>query len=335
MTEIIVQKGILQTNEWLEKISGLGSHFVIVTDTTVEKLYGKKLQDAGVSLFSIPPGEKSKTREQKERLEDLMLEKKLGRDTVMIALGGGVVTDLAGFVAATYLRGIPLVMIPTTLLGMVDASIGGKVGVNTKHGKNLIGAYYLPKLIIVDTELLDTLPEKELQNGFAEILKYGFIHSRELLEMEISDELIKKAIAIKKEIVALDPQEKGLRRILNFGHTLGHAIEVCSHYTLSHGEAVAIGMHLEAHLSAKLGFLKESDVAVITSQIKKRGLPLHLPQKLGAIMDALSLDKKSTRKQPRFVLLEKIGKVMSFEGEYCAPVDAKIVSAVLEEHGQA
>lgn len=302
MPQIIVEEGILK------KLSSfVKSRSVIVTDSHVAALYGSLLKGP---VITFPPGEKSKTRQMKAYVEDKMLEMGLGRDITIIAVGGGVVTDLAGFVAATYCRGVSYISVPTTLLAMVDASIGGKVGVNTEHGKNLIGAFYNPEIIIVDPSVLKTLPEKEMLNGIAEIIKYGLILDPSLLEMPLGENLIESCIALKQSIVEKDPFEKGLRRVLNFGHTIGHAIEAASSYTLSHGESIAIGMIVEGSFT-----LKES----LRPLFEKKGFSLTLPKNFDEIKyeKALCLDKKALNQKPRFVLLEKKGKVMSFDGNYC------------------
>ena len=223
-------------------------------------------------LFSFPNGEQHKSRATKEKLEDQLFEKELGRDICVIALGGGVTTDLGGYLAATYCRGVPLVMMPTSLLGMVDASIGGKTGVNTPYGKNLVGSIYQPKKVLIDPATLQSLPLKELRNGIVEMIKHGLIldrdyftylneHADQLLELDLS--ILEKAIfescRIKREIVEQDDRESGKRNLLNFGHTVGHALENLTHYSLAHGEAVAIGILVESHLAVQLGHLNSND----------------------------------------------------------------------------
>lgn len=341
-SEIVIQKGLMQEGDWLNRLKNLSKRFAIITDHHVEDLFGhaikNQLEQAGceVHLFSVPPGEKSKSREWKEFLEDQMLQAKLGRDTALIALGGGVITDLAGFVAATYCRGIPLISIPTTLLAQVDASIGGKVGVNTPQGKNLIGAFYHPRLILIDTEMLKTLNPDEMMNGMAEVIKYALIASKPLfqkLQQEIQwEDAVLESCTIKKDVVEKDPQEKGLRAILNFGHTVGHAIEALMDYQISHGKAVAIGMAAEAHLSCLLGYLQESELVNITSLLEKYGFSLKLPSSLipSALMQAMQLDKKALSRQPRFVLLKNIGETHPFDGAYCSPVDSRLIQETFQ-----
>ncbi len=228
-----------------------------------------------------------------------------------------MINDLAGFVAATYCRGVEWIAIPTTLLGMVDASIGGKVGVNTPLGKNMIGAFHPPKEVILDFNFLESLPEREWKNGVAEIIKYGLIKDPSLLEAPRSHEAIKRSIAIKQEIVAADPKERGLRRILNFGHTVGHALELLSDYQLSHGEAVAMGMRVATRMSQ----LKKEEVERVEACLEREGFQeIPLSEK---ILEVIKLDKKACNGLPRFVLLEEIGKACSFAGEYCREIKSQ------------
>lgn len=285
--------------------------YAIITDQTVANLYGKAfcyhLQSLGYdsALFSFPAGEASKNRETKEQLEDALLEKGYSRDTTIIALGGGVVTDLAGFLASTFCRGVDLILIPTTLLAMCDAAIGGKTSVNTPQGKNMIGAFYFPKKILMDLGFLATLPEKEIFCGKVEILKAGLIADPELfyhfstLPLKTS---IDRAIEVKRQIVAQDPYDQRIRQWLNLGHTLGHALEAASNYQNSHGEAVAMGIVLEAKISSKLGYLPQE----VLTQIEATFPPVVLNCPYEKILQALSLDKKSKNGELRFVLLQDI-----------------------------
>lgn len=293
---------------------------VIIADQTVAKLYGHSLkEELKAHLVVFPGGEKSKTREMKAWIEDELFSLGLGRDGALLALGGGVTTDLVGFVAATYCRGIPYFSVPTTLLAMVDAAIGGKTGVNLPGGKNMIGAFYPPQEVIIDTDFLESLGENEWRGGMAEIIKYGAIWDRELFQGLSSWEigLIEKSVRIKETIVKQDPKETGLRAILNFGHTIGHAIETLEEYTLSHGEAVAIGMIGEAHLTGH-------EKALIDI-IEKWKFPLKLGEKVTpeALFHVMKKDKKAHNKMARFVQLEKIGKVLSFNGNYCTEIEDK------------
>lgn len=336
---VVVQSGMLQDFSWIEQLKEVSNCFVILTDTTVQILCGEKLKNVLqqhhvlTHLIAIPPGEQSKTRQWKEWIEDEMLQKKVGKGWGLLLIGGGVVSDLGGFVAATYGRGIPTVNMPTTLLGMVDASIGGKVAVNTDWGKNLIGTFHHPKYVFIDSDFLNDLPERELLNGMAEIIKYALIRSKTLfnkLEDKANfdlNEAIFESCFIKKEIVERDPYEKGERRILNYGHTIAHALEALSDFQLAHGEAVAIGMIVEAYLSFRLGYLSPQVFERIVSVVKLWGFPLKLPlkMKVDRFLEVLTYDKKGECNVPRFVLLENIGNPLSFEGRYCSMIDPTIL----------
>ena len=281
-----------------------GHRSAIIADQAVkDRLKGE--------IFSIIP---EKTREAKERLEDQLLESGFGRDSVLVAVGGGTTTDLVGFLASTYMRGVPLILVPSTLLGMVDAAIGGKTAIDTPFGKNLIGTFYMPKAIVIDLELLKTLPEKEMVNGRSEILKMALIHDPSILELD-EEAQIMRAIQAKIAIVEQDPMERGLRRILNFGHTIGHAIELSAGYTIAHGEAVALGCVAESFLSMRLGFLAEKEFEKIVQLFPKF--------KWTFDMKGMLHDKKRSKGKIRFVLIDKIGSAMPFDGAYCSEVPEK------------
>jgi 3-dehydroquinate synthase len=326
----------------MERIKGISKHFAMITDHSVRNLLGNSLQERlkkeglDVHLFSVEPGETSKSRKQVEILEDQMFQVGLGRDSAIIALGGGVICDLAGFVAATFCRGIPFISIPTTLLAQVDASIGGKVGINIPFGKNLIGAFHPPSLIVIDPETLSTLPANHYRNGMAEVIKYALIASAELFEKLQGDLSIEECIAtgcrIKKEVVEKDPKEKGLRRILNFGHTIGHALEAATEYQLHHGEAVALGILAEGYLSYRLGYLQEGKFFQIKRLLEKYRFSLQLPKGLNRekMIYRMALDKKTISNRPRFVLLRDIGEVHPFEGAYCRHVDEVLLEEALQ-----
>jgi len=305
------------------------SKYFIITDSNVKRLYAddflRRLQTnkIEVHLLSVPSGEKSKTRRTKEQLEDKLLKLKADRYSLIIALGGGVIGDLAGFVAATFMRGISYIQIPTTLLSQIDSSIGGKVAVNHPLGKNLIGAFYQPKKVYIDVETLNTLPKREFRNGMAEVIKYAAILDANLFSyLEDNNQkinihhkssilhLVQRCCKLKKMIVEKDEKETGLRRILNFGHTIGHAIESLSKYKLSHGEAVAFGMVIEAKISAALGMLKQSDVERLRKVIELYKLPTKIPSKMdmAKIIQSTYLDKKAQQGQVQYTLLKKIGK---------------------------
>lgn len=326
--EVHIGHHLLETDLLPTLCKEYGNQTIILTDSTVHQLYAKQLSSLlGAQIFEVPVGEKAKTREVKQNIEDQMLQEGYGRHTVVIGLGGGSITDLAGFLASTYLRGVPLILVPTTLLAMVDASIGGKTAVNTELGKNLIGTFYHPKAIVSDLNMLKTLPKKEEVNGLAEIIKMGLIYDAEILNLQMPlEELVKKAVRAKIDIVQQDPFEKnGLRRILNFGHTIAHALETVSDYSLAHGQAVAMGCCAESYLSAHLGYLSKEEFLSIEHLYQSHFASLQLPKGYtqGALLKALQADKKKSAQGVRCVLLDKIGQVLPFEGEYCLKVSEK------------
>lgn len=304
------------------------NRWVIVTDTTVDALHGGRvaaaLAGAGLKVdrLAIPPGEASKdirtVLEAAERLTALGAD----RTSALVALGGGVVGDLAGFLASIYMRGIPCVQVPTTLLAQVDSSVGGKTGVDTAAGKNLLGTFHQPLGVFIDTAFLDTLPEREFKSGLAEVVKYGAIEEPGLLDRVLPglggaggrdpallEEIVTASCRIKKGIVEIDEKEKGLRRILNFGHTVGHAVEAASGYALSHGEAVSIGMAAGAALSERLGYLPAEDRERLLAVLKTVGLPVAIPSGIPRerILSGLKADKKKSGTVMHFVLLKKLG----------------------------
>jgi 3-dehydroquinate synthase len=310
--------------------------YALITDSNVGPLYAEKvrnqLEKGSAEVLTIPAGESNKTRESWARLTDQMLAKKFGRDSVVIALGGGVVGDLAGFVAATFMRGIPVVQIPTTLVAMVDASIGGKTAVDTPAGKNLVGAFHPPAAVLVDPQLLGTLPLREMRAGFAEIVKHGVIADDVYLREVASGasemlsagggfasdrmlSLIVRSVEIKAEIVSRDEREEGLRKTLNFGHTIGHAVELVSGYSLLHGEAVAIGMALEGRLAEQIGVAKAGTAATIVKALQSAGLPTDLPTgfEAGEVIEAMKSDKKGVSGKTRFALPLRVGAMAGAE----------------------
>lgn len=302
----------------------------IVTNPTTRKLFlstvENGLKHAGFSVFpiEIPDGEKYKSLEWTRTIYDELLSLKMDRKSAIIALGGGVIGDITGFVAATFLRGIPFIQVPTTVLAQVDSSIGGKTGVNHPKGKNLIGAFYQPKLVFIDINTLKTLERPELISGLAEIIKYGIIWDYDLFE-DIEENLerilrldqgpilrvIKRCCSIKATIVEEDEKESGLRSILNFGHTIGHAIEALTDYkSYKHGEAVAIGMVAATDLSVKLGVCDKNILYRIMALIQRAGLPAELPKfPKNEYKRVIELDKKMDGSMIKFVLTEDIGSV--------------------------
>ncbi len=302
---------------------------VIIADKSIKNLYAEPLANMlQADLFTVPGGEISKSQKTKESIERQLFQAGYGRDTLLIAMGGGATTDLIGFIASTYLRGIPLVLIPTTLLAMVDAVIGGKTAINTSFGKNLLGTFYHPKAILIDPDTLSSLPKKQWFNGLSEMLKMGLISDPLLwnfIEAHLKKEtvifknlsLITRAIEGKARVVEQDPLDTGLRRVLNFGHTIGHGIETLSLYEIPHGTAVSLGCVVEAYLSMTLGYLPPKEFERIENLFSS--FPLSLPKSYTrkALFRALSHDKKRDKKKLRFVLIDSIGKAIPFEGDYC------------------
>jgi len=306
----------------------------IVTNTTVGPLYLERVQNALVAAgiktvpIVLPDGEAYKNSESLNHIYDVLLQNRMERKGTLIALGGGVIGDLTGFAAATYLRGVPFIQIPTTLLAQVDSSVGGKTGINHPLGKNMIGAFYQPQLVLADTDTLNTLPDRELSAGLAEVIKYGLIGDLPFFEWLVANmELllardpqaltyaILRSCQNKAEVVAADERESGRRALLNLGHTFGHAIEAGMGYgKVLHGEAVGTGMLMAAVLSEKLGWIGAPDVARIRALIVKARLPVIAPD-LGAekYLDLMGLDKKVEGGKLRFVLLKAIGKAVVSE----------------------
>lgn len=330
--DILIDEGLFDNLAAELKRKPIANSYAIITDSNVGKVYGKRLlkdfnnEDIHAHLIAFPSGEKNKTRKTKEKIENEMLKLNFGRDSCVIALGGGVVGDIAGFAAATYMRGIPYIQVPTTLLAMVDSSIGGKVGVDTAHAKNAIGAFYQPKKVITDLNFLKTLPKNELINGLAEIVKHALIKDKNFFhfleknidkilsyDLDVLKLTIKRSCEIKASVVMQDEKEKGIRKILNYGHTIGHAIESALDYKISHGQAIAIGMSYAAKLSAKLGFLHEGSVIRQNNLLRYIGLPhklSHHKLKPRKVLERIQYDKKTLNGKINFVLLNSIGDAM-------------------------
>ena len=282
------------------------------------------LRRAGIraSRIIVPDGDATKNLRRVAQLYDAMIEQRCDRTTVVIALGGGMVGDLAGFAAATYLRGVPFVQVPTTLLAMVDASIGGKVGVNLAQGKNLVGAFYQPCLVWIDVATLESLPRRDRVAGASEVIKAAAIWDEAfftrlerdieaLLDLEPESLLpaLERACAIKAEVVSRDERESGLRKLLNFGHSLGHAVETLSRYRKRHGEAVAIGMAFAARRSEELGFSPGGTAERLAALLRRTGLPTELPEfPRRAYLRALRVDKKSQNARIHYVVLRGLGR---------------------------
>jgi 3-dehydroquinate synthase len=317
-----------------------GRDLLIVTNTTVAKLYLAKLTHCfaqrRVAECILPDGEQHKTLQTAGWVFDALVGNKMNRDVTVLALGGGVVGDIAGFAASCYQRGVGYVQLPTTLLAQVDSSVGGKTGVNHSAGKNLIGAFYHPRAVIVDTNALKTLPDRELRSGLAEVIKYGCVWDpllfdwldRNIVALLARDEAaltyaIARSCEIKAKVVARDEREHDLRAILNFGHTFGHAIEAATGFeTFLHGEAVGLGMLIAADLSQRLGMVEAAVKTRIQDILQRAGLPLEAPR-IGAAraLELMQMDKKVQAGAVRLVLLEKLGR---------AVITAKYSQAVLD-----
>jgi len=323
-----------------------GGAVAVVTNAVVAPLYLERLERAlraagarAITRIVIPDGEQAKDWRTLEQVFDALLAARCGRDTLVIALGGGVVGDLAGFAAAVYQRGVPFLQVPTTLLAQVDSSVGGKTAINHPRGKNMVGAFHQPLAVIADVATLNTLPERELRAGIAEVIKHGFILDADFvawLEANIEKLLardrdalahaVQRSCELKAQVVAADERETGQRALLNFGHTFGHAIEAGLGYgEWLHGEAVAAGMVLAAELSARVGNLAAADTARVRALLLRARLPVRGPA-LGAerYLQLMQVDKKAARGRVRFVLLEAIGRASLRDG-----VDEKLVREAL------
>ncbi len=327
---IYIGSGILTEIPVFLKDSYNYPHYVIVTDDIVRHLLGedlkKILDESGVNadIINFSNGETSKNLQTVETLARDMVRLRADRKSCIIALGGGVVGDVAGFLASIYMRGIPFIQIPTTLLAQVDSSVGGKTGVDIPEGKNLIGTFYQPKAVFIDIGVLGTLPVSQIKNGIAEVVKYGVIKSPELFELlenyseqifnlnpDIITRIVKKSCEIKADIVIKDEKEGDLRRILNFGHTLGHAIESLSNYDIQHGEAISIGMSLIGKISEKMGKTNPQLSEKLSNLINKLGLTTLIPSNINTndIINSIKSDKKSQSGKIFFILMQAIGEV--------------------------
>lgn len=331
----------------------LGSKYAIITDSNVYRYWAAELDaclsGAGLEtkIFQFPAGEQSKTPATCIDIMGEMSKARFGRDSVVLALGGGVVGDMAGFIAAIFKRGVPYVQIPTTLLAQADSSIGGKTAVDTEQGKNLVGAFKQPKVVYIDVHPLSTLPVKELRNGLAETIKHGIIQDEAFFEfikdslegilrrdIEVLKYLAKKNCFIKGTVVEQDPNENGLRRILNYGHTIGHALEKLSDYRLSHGEAVSIGMMVAGRIALALG--NDFPLARQEQLLLRAGLPTKILPSIAGFSDedivrATLTDKKAKDGRARYVLPVAIGRMREFGGEYAIPVKGEVVMQALKE----
>ncbi len=333
--DILIGSGLVRQLDTILKQSCPAAAYAIITDSHVAKLYGEdllqRLSAAGyrAELLTFPAGEWNKTRDTWAALSDQMLAAHFGRDCAVIAVGGGVVNDVGGFVAATYLRGVPLVQVPTSLLAMIDSSIGGKTGVDVPAGKNLLGAFHQPRVVVVDPDLLGSLSSVQLAAGLAEAVKHGVIADAgyfAFLESEYAaifakhapalERVVRRSVEIKAEVVAQDEHEKGRRAILNFGHTVGHAIEATSKYEVLHGEAVAIGMVYEGRIAESLGIAETGTAQRIRTVLERLHLPVARPDgsQVDDLIAAMRADKKVRAGEIRLALPRAIGTAHGDDG---------------------
>jgi len=351
---IFIENGVFKNLPELLKKHIKASKYVIITDSNTKELYGetllKLLKNSGlrVAMITFKSGEKSKNIVTCQKIYESLLQKSYGRDSAILALGGGVVGDVAGFVASIYLRGIRFAQIPTTLLAMVDSAIGGKVGIDTSHGKNLIGSFWQPEAVFADIDCLKTLPKKELINGLMEITKifltsdkksFNFIEKNlqniQKYDAKLFKKIITKSAQLKIDIIAKDEQEKSIRKILNFGHTIGHAVEQITDYKISHGYAIGLGMIMESVISYNLGILSKKDAQTIMTVLKK--ILIKTPEivkadynifkKIGIekIIKQTAFDKKNINGQAHYILLKEIGKVYIKNDQFAHGVLSQVV----------
>ncbi len=348
---IVIENGLISKIPEDLKERNLGKRFAIITDTNVSPIYGtaleKDLKDAGfmAKRIGFPAGEQSKSFEVLEYLVNELSASGFGRDTTIIALGGGVVGDLAGFVAAGFNRGVRLIQIPTTLVAQADSSIGGKTGIDTKYGKNLFGAIKQPEIVYIDPLALKTLPPKQYSWGLAETVKhaiildaafFGYLDQNTADVLKMTDDVLFKLAEtncrIKGTVVEADPYENGLRRILNLGHTVGHAVEMLSSYTIPHGYCVAIGMLPALRMANKITGFPLGDINRVEKLLDKFHLPTKIPSGISTddIINATALDKKASENQARYCLPIRIGKMEMFEHQYVIPVEESIVRYAID-----
>jgi len=348
---VFVGSGLLKQMPAILKKMKFANRYVIITDDVVKKIYGNDLktmlEKAGLKtdIISFHPGERSKNEETKKRLDHAMLAKKCGRDSLILALGGGVVGDMAGYVAATYMRGIPYVQVPTSFLAMVDSSLGGKVGVDTPYGKNLIGAFWHPEAVIADTGCLAGLPKEQLVNGLMEAVKIFLTYDAKYFQLVLKNwkkilhkdrnllqKIIAHAMELKIGVIVRDEHDLNERMVVNWGHTVGHAMEHLSNYTLLHGYGVALGILVESKIAQLVGVLSEKDFNTVRNAMKLFGIDEkeitgYNPEK---VVQSTVLDKKNRDDKVKYVLLEKIGKVRKTHGKFSRDIAAKIVMEALK-----
>jgi 3-dehydroquinate synthase len=347
--EVLVGAGLL--SGCAERLSRAcpAHRYAIISDDRVQPLYASVLRENLAAdgmqsdVFTFPAGEEHKTRATWAAVTDAMLAAGLGRDTAVVALGGGVVGDLAGFVAATYMRGLPVAQVPTTLLAMIDASVGGKTAVDTPAGKNLVGAFHQPAVVLADPTVLRTLPDEHFRSGLAEAVKHGAIADSDHLawiaaattsllsgDSDALVELIVRSVQIKADFVSRDERETGPRKALNFGHTIGHAVEAVSGFRLLHGEAVAIGMAVEASIGEAIGVTRHGTAARLREILLHIGLPVAVPPELSReeILRSTRTDKKARAGRVEYALIEELGQAGA-EGSWGYAVEDEVVRGVL------
>lgn len=349
--DVLLGSGLSKSLPSLLRSAATAHHYAIISDSNVAPLHADRLKHdleaAGLaaSVFVFPAGEANKTRETWASLSDRMLQAGVGRDGCVVAVGGGVTGDLAGFVAATFMRGIPLVIVPTSTLAMIDASIGGKTGVDSPAGKNLIGAFHPPRLVVSDPETLDTLPDEEFRSGLAEAVKHGAIADTDYLgwleteapdilrrDPQVLESLLLRSIEIKAEFVSGDEREAGARAALNFGHTIGHALERLTGFDIPHGHAVSIGMVAEARLGEAIQVTQAGTAAALVAALDTLKLPTALPGEIGIadLARAARSDKKAVEGQVRYTLLSAAGRIAKNGEEWTHPVAASDVLVALQ-----
>ncbi|MEM1515641.1 MAG: 3-dehydroquinate synthase [Candidatus Bathyarchaeia archaeon] len=348
--EILIGFGLLNEIPSDLKKKPLGNKYAIVTDSAIRNFYGKRLlnrfNEEGLSacLIDFPAGEESKNLGTVSYLASELLKNGINRKSAIIALGGGVVGDLTGFVASIFMRGIPYIQVPTTITAQVDSSIGGKTGVDTAEGKNLLGAFHQPKRVYIDPSLLKTLSRREFISGLAEVVKYGVIYDRSLFEylernadriMSLDEEallhIIKRSCEIKKTIVERDPYEENERAILNYGHTSGHVLERLSGYKILHGEAVSVGMKISGWVSVRMGFWNMDEWKRQNKLLERLGLPLKMRFDVDEIIETMRFDKKIEGETIMFVLPRRIGEMVSINGRHKIPIPEDKLRIFLRE----
>jgi 3-dehydroquinate synthase len=354
--EVLIGEGVLGGLPKLLARVAPAHRYALIADDRVAELYAARvvaaLEGAGmrVESFTFPAGESRKSRESWADLSDRMFAAGIGRDSAVVALGGGVTGDLAGFVAATYMRGLPVVQLPTTLLAMIDSSVGGKTGVDTPAGKNLVGAFLQPRLVAADIEVLGTLPPAELRAGLAEAIKHGAIADAEYFawigrsltaimacETAAMTRLVRRSVEIKAEVVGRDERESGPRKMLNFGHTVGHAVEALSGFRLLHGEAIAIGMMVECAIGEALGVTPAGTSEPLGELLQGAGLPIRVPAGFApeAVLEGTRSDKKARQGRVEYALIERLGAASPGpDGRWGWAVDDAVVLAALARSGE-